>query len=210
MSKAKSTRQIILEMLKKNDALTANEMAAQLQITDIAVRRHLQSLEKDQLVQTKLVRQAMGRPTYAYTLTESSELMFPKKYADITLDFLQDVQELQGEAMIDSLFERREKRLREKYGQAMQGQELEMRVGELAQLQDDRGYMAEWQQDAATGRYVLTEHNCPIHAVAHQFHQACSSELALFRNVLGADVQQVECKAKGGHRCVYVVSPKAE
>ena len=98
-------------MLKKNDAMSANENAERLQITDIAVRRHLQSLEKDQLVQAELVRQSMGRPVYVYRLTEQSEHLFPKKYADITLDFLHDVQELQGPEMIDMLFQRREKRL---------------------------------------------------------------------------------------------------
>jgi iron-sulfur cluster biosynthesis transcriptional regulator SufR len=208
MSKPKSTRQQILEMLKKNDALSASDIASRLEITDIAVRKHLQTLEKDGLVETSLVRQAMGRPVYVYKLTESSEDIFPKKYADITLDFLQDMEQLQGPEMIDRLFERRENRLSEKYDRSMQGKELEKRVAELAQLQDERGYMAEWRVDEETGQYLLTEHNCPIHVIAHQYNQACSSELSLFRKVLGADVEQLECKAKGGHRCVYAVKAK--
>lgn len=206
----KSTRQQILEMLKKNGAMSVNEIAGQLQITDIAVRRHLQTLEKDELVETKLVRQPMGRPSHLYMLTEHSEQVFPKNYADITLDFLQDVQELQGPGMIDSLFERREKRLTEKYKQVIQGDELESRVAELAQLQDQRGYMAEWTKGDQPGQYFLTEHNCPIHQIAHQFTKACSSELSLFRDVLGADVEQLECKAKGGQRCIYAIKPKLQ
>jgi iron-sulfur cluster biosynthesis transcriptional regulator SufR len=203
-----STRQQILEMLKKNDAMSAKEMAAKLKITDIAVRRHLLTLEKDHLVQTKLVRQSMGRPSHVYMLTESSEQVFPKNYSEITLDFLQDVQELQGSDMIDSLFDRREQRLSEKYKQDMKGVELENRVAELAQLQDKRGYMAEWTEGEQPGQYFLIEHNCPIHKVAEEYTKACSSELSLFRDVLGADVEQLECKAKGGQRCVYAIKPK--
>ncbi|MDB4867082.1 MAG: sufR 2 [Cohnella sp.] len=203
-----STRQQILEMLKKNGAMSANEMAEKLQITNIAVRRHLQTLERDQLVETKLVRQSMGRPSHVYLLTEHSEQVFPKNYADITLDFLQDVQEMHGPGTIDSLFERREQRLSEKYKQAMPGEELESRVAELALLQDQRGYMAEWTKGEQPGQYLMTEHNCPIHKIAHQFTKACSSELSLFRDVLGADVEQLECKAKGGQRCIYAIKPK--
>ncbi len=197
-------------MLKKNDAMSANEIAERLQITDIAVRRHLQSLEKDQLVQAELVRQSMGRPVYVYRLTEQSEHLFPKKYADITLDFLHDVQELQGPEMIDMLFQRREKRLTAMYSGEMQHQDLEDRVAKLAQLQDQRGYMAEWTKGEQPGQYLLIEHNCPIHAIAHQFGQACSSELSLFRNVLDAEVEQLACKAKGGQRCVYAIRPKSK
>lgn len=208
--KLNSTRLEILMMLRKQGQMSANELASQLEITDMAVRRHLQTLEKDHLIQAKLVRQAMGRPTYAYSLTEQAETMFPKNYVDITLDLLQDIEELQGKGMVKQLFDRREARLSQSYQEQMVGDTLDERVKELAHIQDSKGYMVEWEKDEQTGDYYLTEYNCPIHMVAHQYTQACQSELTLFRNVLEAEIEQLECKAKGGKRCVYLIRDKKQ
>ncbi|MCI3920381.1 transcriptional regulator [Paenibacillus sp. TRM 82003] len=204
-----TTRKQIMTMLRKRGPMNANELAKTLGITDIAVRRHLNNLERDRLIRPETVRQAMGRPTFMYSLTEHAEDVFPKNYADITLELLQDVEELQGPEVIDALFERREERLEQKYKERV-GEDgaLEQLVDRLASLQEERGYMAEWTKDEAGSRYFITEHNCPIHAIAHSYNQACSSELSLFRKVLDANVEQVECKAKGGQRCVYEVKPK--
>lgn len=213
-----TTRRQIMTMLRKGGPRNAFDLARQLGISDIAVRRHLNNLERDRLVRVESVRQAMGRPTFVYSLTEAAEDLFPKHYADIALEFLVDVEDLQGEAAIDALFERREERLERKYAERMGSvshpagkADLAPRVAELAAIQDERGYMAEWREEGTDGasRYFITEHNCPIHAVAHRFQQACNSELSLFRKVLGADVEQLECKAKGGQRCVYEVKPSA-
>ncbi|WP_199614839.1 helix-turn-helix transcriptional regulator [Paenibacillus alkalitolerans] len=204
-----TTRKQILTMLRKKGRMNANDIAKELGITDIAVRRHLNTMERDHLIRAETVRQAMGRPTFVYSLTDHAEDLFPKNYADITLDFLNDVRDLQGPEMIEALFERRESRLERKYKERMGGQQqLEKLVQELAHIQDERGYMADWEKDEEGNQYFITEHNCPIHSIAHAYNQACSSELSLFRKVLGAEVEQLECKAKGGERCVYVVKPK--
>ncbi|HZG75143.1 MAG TPA: ArsR family transcriptional regulator [Paenibacillus sp.] len=214
-----TTRKQIVTMLRKRGPLNANDIAKQLGISDIAVRRHLNNLERDRIIRSETVRQAMGRPTFVYSLTDHAEYLFPKHYADITLEFLNDVRELQGPGAIDALFERREERLEQKYKERLQekppvadgAEALAARVDELAAIQEERGYMADWREERAGdgATYVITEHNCPIHAIAHNFTQACDSELSLFRKVLEAEVEQAECKAKGGQRCVYVVKPKA-
>jgi predicted ArsR family transcriptional regulator len=201
-----TTRKQIINMLRKLGGLNANDIAKELGITDIAVRRHLNALEGEQMIRAETVRQSMGRPTYVYSLTEQAEDLFPKNYSDITVDFLRDMHELQGPEIIDTLFDRREERLERKYKERVNENEpLESKVKELVQIQEERGYMAELQEDDRGERYLITEHNCPIHSIAHAYTQACDSELSLFRKVLGAEVVQLECKAKGGRRCVYSV-----
>lgn len=214
----RTTRHRIVTMLRKLGPLQAFDIARRLGISSIAVRRHLNNLERDRYVRYETVRKSAGRPAFLYSLTEHAEDLFPKKYADMTLELLDDVLATQGEIAVDALFERREERLAAKYAERLRQPapesvddpaQLAALVEKLASMQDERGYMAEWRRaDDETGaRFLLTEHNCPIHAVAHRFQQACSSELSLFRKVLGARVEQLECKAKGGHRCVYEVRP---
>ncbi len=199
-----STRKVILTMLKTQGPLSVNEISRQLGITEMAVRRHLNTLERDGLLETRLIRQAMGRPSNVYSLTALADELFPKKYHHLTLDLLSELMEEEGQAKIDRLFELRKEKLNSKYSSRMQDKTLKERVSELADIQNENGYMVEWQQqDEDT--YVLNEHNCPITHVANQYQQACSCELALFQNLLDATVEQTECLAKGGAKCVYFI-----
>ncbi|BFT70458.1 MULTISPECIES: metalloregulator ArsR/SmtB family transcription factor [Paenibacillus] len=202
-----STRKVILSMLKTGGPLSVQEMSKQLGITEMAVRRHIHSMEKDDLLETKLVRQAMGRPTNVYTLAPKADELFPKKYMQLTLDLLDELLEDQGHEKIERLFEGRQDKLESRYQPRMVDKNLEERVAELAHIQNENGYMVDWAQTGADA-YTFSEHNCPISQVANTFGQACQCELALFRNLLDANVERTECLAKGANKCVYIISKK--
>ncbi len=199
-----STRDQILHMLKVQGPLSVSDMAVELGITEMAVRRHLNTLERDNLIKSTLVRQAMGRPTNVYSLSQEADELFPRNYSHLTLDFLRDLKEMDGLGKVEMLFRRRENRLEEAYRGHMEG-DLEHRVARLAELQNEKGYMVEWEKNQETGEYVLKEFNCPISQVAREFNQACSCELSLFRRVLKADVEQTSCMAKGGDKCIFEI-----
>lgn len=212
MSKGRnsSTRNEILNMLKLNAAMTVSDMAGQLQITEMAVRRHLNTLERDKLIESKMVRQAMGRPTNVYSLTEEAEHLFPRHYSDFALDFLQDLEELEGQDKIKDLFYRREQRLSDKYRREIRGQSLEEKVQQLAVLQNQKGYMVEIEKDSETGDFIFKEYNCPISQVAKEYQHACNCELSLFKTVLNTEVEQNECIAQGEDKCVYVIKADSQ
>ncbi|MEW9698436.1 helix-turn-helix transcriptional regulator [Paenibacillus sp. SI8] len=202
-----STRKVILSMLKTQGPLSVHDMSKQLGITEMAVRRHINTLEKDGMLDATLVRQAMGRPSNAYSLTPLADELFPKKYMQLTMDLLGELLEDEGHEKIDHLFERRQEKLELRYQSRMKARNLEERVAELAQIQNENGYMVEWSQ-LGEGEYILSEHNCPITQVANLFQQACNCELTLFQNLLDAHVDRTECLAKGGNKCVYRISQK--
>ncbi|SEN56676.1 helix-turn-helix transcriptional regulator [Lihuaxuella thermophila] len=209
MNETGSTRKQILLMLKTNGPLTVSEMAEQLGVTEMAVRRHLNTLERDGLIGSKLLRQAMGRPTSQYFLTDKSEDYFPKSYHTFTLDLLNDLEQSHGSSIINQLFNSREKRMTETYRPEFEGKDLRERVKTLAELQDAKGYMVEWEE-LEDGSFKLIEFNCPISRVAHRYNQACSCEINWFQNLLDAEVERTECKAKGGQNCVYYIRAKNE
>jgi predicted ArsR family transcriptional regulator len=207
MEEITSTRKQILYLLKTEGPMTVSDLAAKLGITEMAVRRHLQTLERDNLIQSRLLRQSMGRPTNQYDLTDQAEDLFPKSYHTFTLDILRDLENAEGPSAIDNLFQRREKRLTEEYRTLFEGETLEERVRTLAELQDEKGYMVRWES-REDGTFVLTEFNCPISEVACCYNQACSAEINWFRSVLSADVERVECRANGGRHCTYIIRPR--
>jgi predicted ArsR family transcriptional regulator len=199
-----STRKVILTMLKTQGQLSVGEMSKQLGITEMAVRRHLNTLDRDGLLETKLIRQAVGRPTHLYFLTDQADDLFPKNYHHLTLDILGELLEDEGQERIESLFKRREDKLMRKYQSRMHAVGLEERVSELANIQNENGYMVDWQK-MSEGKFVLSEHNCPITQVANRYQQACHCELSLFERLLDANVERTECLAKGGSKCMYVI-----
>jgi predicted ArsR family transcriptional regulator len=199
-----STRKVILSMIKTQGPLGVHEMSKQLGITEMAVRRHINTLEKDGLLDATLVRQAMGRPSNVYSLTPLADELFPKKYMQLTMDLLGELLEDEGQEKIDQLFNARQEKLELRYQSRMKARSLEERVAELAHIQNENGYMVEWSQ-LYEGEFILSEHNCPITQVANNFQQACKCELALFQNLLDAHVERTECLAKGGSKCVYMI-----
>lgn len=189
--------------------MTVSDMAKKLEITEMAVRRHLGTLERSSLIGSKLLRQSMGRPTNQYFLTEKAEDLFPKSYHSLTLDLLQDLEATEGSERIDRLFESREQRLTREYEELFSGKNLAERVATLADLQDKKGYMTSWRE-LEDGSFELVEYNCPIAQVAKRYNQACSCELGWFRNLMGSEgtVERTECKAQGEQNCVYRIRAK--
>ncbi|CAM4494346.1 metalloregulator ArsR/SmtB family transcription factor [Paenibacillus phoenicis] len=199
-----STRERILHLMKTAGPLSAKELTTELQITEMAVRRHLGTMERDGLIESKMIRQTAGRPTAVYGLTELAEGLFPKRYHSLTLDLLDELAEESGEDMVDRLFDRRKEKLSRKYMSEMQGKSLTEKVRTLSEIQNDNGYMTELQE-TDHGEYVLMEHNCPISQIANRYNHACDCELKLFESLLDADVERTECLAQQGRKCVYVI-----
>lgn len=203
----RSTRDTILHLLKTNGELSAKELTERLDITSMAVRRHIDNLERDGFVASRTVRQPMGRPTAVYQLTERAEALFPNRYHAVALDLLSELEQESGQSTVARLFERRKDSLYKKYAGYMENRSFEDKVSLLARLQNENGYMAEWER-RADGEYVLIEHNCPISQIANKYDHACKCELQLFEELLDAHVARPECLAKGGKKCMYTISKR--
>ncbi|MDE5415326.1 helix-turn-helix transcriptional regulator [Alkalihalobacterium chitinilyticum] len=190
-STASSTREQILQLLKKHKSLTVANLASHLGITEMAVRRHLGTLERDNVVETKMVRQAMGRPTTMYSLSQEGEELFPRNYASLTLGFLKDIEKLSGKQMIDQLFELRKQRMKEELEDRFKGKSFEERIKELADFQSNNGYMVEWEK-SDDGTIHFKEYNCPISQIANEYPVACACEQSLFQELL--ETKDIECE----------------
>ncbi|KAA8999789.1 transcriptional regulator [Paenibacillus spiritus] len=202
-----STRQMIMTLLKMKGPQPIAALAGQLGITEMGVRRHLLTLEREGLARTKVVRQAMGRPLHLYSLTDRADDYFPKNYHHLTLDLLRELELSSGREAVHGLFEGRRRRLLAQYAPTMERRTLEERVAELTRVQNAGGYMAEWSA-GEDGTYEIREYNCPIRQVAVQYGKACQCEQHLFEELLDANLSRTECMAEGGHCCHYTIRPR--
>ncbi|KEO85053.1 helix-turn-helix transcriptional regulator [Tumebacillus flagellatus] len=200
-----STRRLIITLLRTEGPMSAGELAERIGITEMAIRRHIATLERDDLIYPTTVRQPMGRPAKVYGLTEEADELFPKNYHTLTLDLLEDIAKVDGSEKIKQLFDHREERLVQTYSDLLAGKTLEEKVAILADMQNRKGYLSKWEQKE-DGTYEIVEYNCPIAQVSKLYPQTCSCETNVFRRVLGTDVNRSECLAEGGSCCVFKIS----
>ncbi len=201
-----STREQVIYLLRTIGRMTANQIAARLNITAVAVRRHLSTLEHEGMARADLSRQKMGRPTYLYSLTEEAKDLFPTRYELLATQLLDAAQTTLGDNAVPTLFSQRMEQLFRQYQPRMENKNLRERVAELARIQEEAGYMAVWEE--TDDGYLLKEQNCSIYRIACRFQQACHFEIELFRRLLGADISRVQHQVKGDLCCAYLIREK--
>ncbi len=203
----RSTRDEILELLKRHGSLSVDQMAGHLSITPMGVRQHLNILEKDGLVSCQAVRRGLGRPSHLYSLTVAAREYFPQSYETFALTLLDDIQSTQGDDVVDELFRHRADKLAEQLKQKVSGPDLKTRVSQLSQALDESGSMTSFEE-VSDATFVLNEHNCGILGVALHFPQACRHERDLFERILGANVERQECQSSGQNSCRYIITSR--
>lgn len=205
-------RRAVLYAVRRRGDATADQVAAQLEMTVSGARQHLSALVDQGLLEARgstEPRTSPGRRPLVYAVTTTGDAVFPKAYGELTnelLDFLSEDEP----ATVDRLFERRrEVRIAGARARLEGLPTLEARVAELAAVLDRDGYLAHWEPLPDGAGFRLVEHNCAIWAVASRYGQACTSELDFIRAVLPeAHVERTQHLVEGARRCAYEIVPR--
>jgi DeoR family suf operon transcriptional repressor len=201
-----TSRQTILQALKRGGELGVEELAGLLEVSPSAVRQQLAGMMADGLTDFRERKGGSGRPRHLYHLTPSAEALFPKTYSELTNELLDYAGESDPE-LVDQLFERRRQRRAEAARERMAGRSFAERVAELARILDEDGYLADFEA-GEDGTWRIVEHNCAILGVATRYGQACSSEIGFLRDVMpDARIERVAHMIAGAHMCAYEVRP---
>jgi predicted ArsR family transcriptional regulator len=202
------TRRAIVQLLKTEGALDSMALSRRLKLTPMAVRQHLYALQLEKLVTAESRRAPRGRPAKYWTLTPEAARLFPDAYAELSVSLLSAVEDTFGAAGVQRLLDTRLTRQQSDYAaQIPAALPLEKKLQQLARLRSAEGYMAEVRREGK-GAFVLVENHCPICAAAAACQGFCTSELDLFRSVLGpgVNVDRTEHIVAGNRRCAYRVT----
>ena len=200
----------LLHALKVGGPQTAEALGRKLAMTAVGARQHLARLLDDGLVAAEDRSEGVGRPKRFWSVTEAGDARFPDNHANLTLELIAAIRKTGGEAMLDRVIAAREQAAQKAYRTRVAGaKSLREKVGRLAKIRDEEGYMAR-AATASDGTLLLIENHCPICAAAKSCQGFCRSELALFRTVLGKEVavERAEHIVSGARRCVYRISGK--
>jgi len=188
--------------------MDAAQLAEHLQLSPMAVRLHLYTLQAKRLVTHEAEPRPVGRPAKLWRLTPAADQFFPEGYAELAQNLLGSIAAAFGKAGLDRLIAMRTRDQIAAYRRAMAGQaSLAKRLQTLAAVRTEEGYMADVRQQAA-GEFLLVENHCPICAAAVTCTGLCAGEREVFQAVLGEgiSVTRTEHIVAGARRCAYRVS----
>lgn len=208
----RKTRRAIVKLLKTDGPLGTAQLAERLGLTAMAVRLHLYALQGEGMVAAEDRPVPVGRPSKLWRLTREADRHFPEAYAELSVALIGAMQETFGAEGLGRVLASRCRAQREAYAKRIRPKDpLEKRLSELARVRTEEGYMAEVRAEGEGGGFLLVENHCPICAAANACQGFCSTELDLFRSVLGpgVEVERVEHIVSGDQRCAYRVSPAA-
>ncbi len=205
------TRAQVVQALS-GTAATVAQLAAELGVSEVAVRRHLQVLERDGLVRAETVRRdGPGRPGQQYTLTERAHRLFPDRTAELANELLDYLEDAHGRKALLGFLRWRQARQGERYAAAVGDDDdaaLPTRVERLADLLSEDGFPSSVATvdvpEGATTLELRQEH-CAIADIAAEHPELCAYEAALFQQLLGVSVSRRETIAGGANACVCTI-----
>ena len=202
----------IVDRLKRVESATVPELAAGFDLTDTAVRQHLETLEENGLVERAPSPPPVGRgrPPVRWQLTAIAAELFPDRHADLTVELIGSIRAALGEEGLERVLEARGQAQLSAYRRALPDpavSSVPVRVRRLAEVRSAEGYLAEVKSDE-DGSLVLVEHHCPVCDAASACQGLCRTELALFQAALGDDVtvERVQHLLSGDQRCAYRIT----
>ncbi|WP_067725726.1 helix-turn-helix transcriptional regulator [Oceanobacillus damuensis] len=206
MSKHTPTKEKLLNTLKKNSGATIDTIMEHFSISEIAVRKQLHELVQQGLVRKDAHKQKIGRPYYTYALTGKGHETFPDQYKNLPLELLQDLEELHGKKAVQEFLNKHTDRDKAHLKEAMETEDFDEKITELARKQNEKGYMLEVERTNA-GNYEIRNFHCPVANIATCYPQMCTNEKKLFEEVFPySEVEAHTFITKGEPMCRWTIT----
>ena len=209
----RSTRGRIARLILENGPATAAGLSDRLGLTPAAIRRHLDNLLADGMIETRIARpygtRGRGRPARLFAITDAGRSAFEHAYDDLATSALRFIAETAGPQAVTLFAQRQISELERRYRPAVESAGADGRVQALAEALSADGYAA-CASDApgvAGGGEQLCQHHCPVAHVAEQYPEICEAETEAFGRLLGTPVQRLATIAHGDGICTTHVTP---
>ncbi|MFG2523003.1 helix-turn-helix transcriptional regulator [Streptomyces sp. NPDC048527] len=204
----RSTRNRVARSILDHGPSTVADLAGRLRLTQAAVRRHLDALAADEVVEAREQKiygaRTRGRPAKVFVLTDCGRDAFDQSYDTLAADALRWIAQREGGEEAVVAFARA--RIAEQagaYRAAVESAAPEKRTEALAKALSADGYAAT-ARSAPVGEQ-LCQHHCPVAHVAEQFPQLCEAETEIFSQLLGTHVQRLATIAHGDGVCTTFI-----
>ena len=225
-----STRDRVLQLVVAEGPISAAQLGRKLRLTAAAVRRHLDTMTEQGVVEVKNVSsrsKGAGRPSRRYVISSAGQQALGNDYLNLVhtaLDVMDNRSAAPGESPADSLSEdgatptdspaarevAREyfSQFEERYAAELNGTEnLDERTEKLAGFFNDHGFagftrlVGRDNPLLAMQSTQLCQGHCPIQEIAAAHPVFCEEETMMIGRLLDVDVRRLSTQAAGAHVC---------
>ncbi len=221
---AAPTRGQVARLILELGPSTAATLGSRLGLTPAAIRRHLDNLIAEGLIETRTARTYGNRgrgQAKVFVITDAGRSAFEHAYDDLASNALRFLAETAGPEAIAEFARRQVSDLERRYAPSMARGELANRVQALADALSADGYAASAGPAPVIGARVtgghiggqgdgageqLCQHHCPVAHVAAEFPQLCEAETEAFGRLLGTPVRRLATIAHGDGICTTHVT----
>ena len=225
----RSTRARVARLILELGPSTASVIGGRLGLTPAAIRRHLDNLLAEGLIETRTARtyasRGRGRPARLFAITDAGRSAFEHTYDDLASSALRFLAQEAGPAAVEKFARHQVSELERRYGAVLADAAPADRVRALADALSADGYAASAYAAPAAGEAApagpagavgpaaageqLCQHHCPVAHVAAEFPQLCEAETEAFGRLLGRPVQRLATIAYGDGICTTHVTGRA-
>lgn len=218
------TRERVLADVSEHAPVTAAQIGDRLGLTPAAVRRHLDALAEQSVIEEQVpagtASRGRGRPARAWVLSEAGHRALEHDYEDLAAQALRFLAAHAGPQAVEAFARERVAGLTARYADAVAPyDDPHERVGALVAAMTQDGFAASARPVGppaaagarpAAGRGVqLCQGHCPVGGVAEEFPAICDAETEAISQLLGVHVQRLATLAGGAHVCTtFVPTPE--
>ncbi|HJD50334.1 MAG TPA: MarR family transcriptional regulator [Candidatus Rothia avistercoris] len=212
------TRDRVLQGVLTHGPVSAAKLGELLNLTPAAVRRHLDALEKNNLIEVASHRQhgaGAGRPARRYVIAPQGHSELGNDYLDIARDALTMLKDAVGEDALRQFASARANDMAERYRPIVEaaGDDVSARAEALAEAMTHDGFVATANEmapavgmrsklpDNLLASIQLCQGHCPVRDLAEDFSVFCDQETEIISELLGVDVRRLSTMAGGAHVC---------
>ncbi len=197
-----NTRSDLLSHIVTRGGATVADLSRTLALADATIRRHLDKLEVEGLVTTRLVRQSTGRPYQVFEATDAGVRRERDHSADLAVRLIGQLEN--GPTELDRVAEGLAERIVADHRHQVRVEDpLEERVARTVDVLHAEGILDGWERTESGFR--LHNHACPYRSAADASDCLCESDRLAIEKLIGAGVEQVGSVAHGNAACEYVV-----
>jgi len=199
------TRDAIARSILENGPSTASTLSERLALTPAGIRRHLDRLVADGILEARDPRvgssRGRGRPSRVFLMTDEGRSQFEHSYDDLAVAALKFMAAHSGDHLVTAFAESRAEDIERKATTYLA--KRARKVDALATFLTEQGYAASVEK-RGTGEEIC-QHHCPIAHVAAQYPQLCEAETQAFSRLLGTHVQRLATIAHGDGVCTTYI-----
>jgi predicted ArsR family transcriptional regulator len=199
------SRDRILELLLRSEQpLSVQFLATSLGISRNAAHQQMVALQREGLVEHDAAIRTKGRPSQGYRLSEAGGATFPRQYALLARQMLEELSKYLGPVELHHAMARIGTSLADSLRTGIEP-DTDQALHQIAGLMRDLGYEA--QAIDVAGGIEIEAHNCVFHDLAFADQTICQVDLALLGSLSGRAVEHRRCMARGERSCRFAFRP---